>query len=168
MYWEKELRRKITCAVSQHCPQQQSWAGSHSPGAAVELQPLHRLLPLGSGDHGVLLSSGKMWSKHEMGSQECLESETVSHKVMLNLWTLGTNFFPQKLIQVHSTIGFPWELITELGNFFTCNLIPVLTGWTVKFSLWEKRVPAQDLPVNSHITQVKDFQSVSVWSTTLN
>ena len=45
MYWERELRKKITCAVSQHCPQQQSWGGSHSAGAAVELQPLHQLPP---------------------------------------------------------------------------------------------------------------------------
>lgn len=69
MYWEKELRKKITRVASQHCPQQESRGGSRSSGAAVELQPLHQLPPpepspspqllSASGDHRVVLALGE-------------------------------------------------------------------------------------------------------------
>lgn len=96
MCWEKELREEITCAVSQHCPQQRSWGGSHSAGAAHRAAaapppaaPSTATAQLLLGTRGLLLHQGR-GRLGKTGSQECLKGEVVSHKVALNLWTSRT------------------------------------------------------------------------------
>lgn len=174
MYWEKELRRKITRIASQHCPQQESRGGSRSSDAAVELQPLHHLpppepspspqLPSASGDWRVVLVLGEdvVWAQNVKPRMPGWVKEFHTKTLQIcGLWgyLFGTFIFFQ-LIWEHSTIGFLWELPTNLGNFFACNLIPVLTGCTVKFSGWKKAYTYSECwhntepPVNSHVCSV--------------